>query len=113
MRTARERLLDILDAIAQIETEWRKGKKAFDENRLIQVWMVHHLMIIGESVRSIDPSFRQLHPSVPWRQISGMRNILVHDYFRINHEVVWNTVEKDIPGFKEQVQQILRSLPQT
>jgi uncharacterized protein with HEPN domain len=111
MRTARERLLDILDAIAQIETERSKGKQAFDESRLLQVWMVHHLMIIGESVRSIDPAFRQGHPEVPWRQIAGMRNILVHDYFRINHEVVWNTVERDLPAFREQVETILQTLP--
>jgi len=111
MRTARERLLDILDAIVQIETERSKGKQAFDESRLLQVWMVHHLMIIGESVRAIDPAFRQRHPEVPWRQIAGMRNILVHDYFRINHEVVWNTIERDLPMFREQVETILQTLP--
>jgi uncharacterized protein with HEPN domain len=48
-------LQDILEAIAQIEVERRKGKAAFDASSLIQVWMVHHLMIIGEAVRSIDP----------------------------------------------------------
>jgi uncharacterized protein with HEPN domain len=50
-------------------------------------------MIIGEAVRSIDPAFRQQHPSVPWAQISGMRNLLVHDYFRINERMFlkrWN-----------------------
>lgn len=83
MRQLRERLEDILEAVAQIETEQAKGKAAFDENPLVQVWMVHHLMIIGEAVRAIDPAERSKYPSVPWRQIAGMRNILVHDYFRI------------------------------
>jgi hypothetical protein len=51
-------------------------------------------MIIGEATRSIDPALRQQHPAVPWRQIAGMRNILVHDYFRINHATFSQTVEK-------------------
>ena len=73
--------------------------------------MVHHLMIIGEAVRAIDPAVRAKYPSVPWRQIAGMRNILVHDYFRINKEIVWETVEKHVPPLKTQVDLILNQLP--
>jgi uncharacterized protein with HEPN domain len=110
VRDLRSRLEDILEAIAQIEVQQVKGRAEFDSSSLIQVWMVHHLMIIGEAVRSIDPAMRQRYASVPWRQIAGMRNILVHDYFRINHRTVWETVEKDIPGLKEEVQRILATL---
>lgn len=88
MRTFRERLLDILEAIERIETVQRKGQEVFESDPLVEVWMVHHLMIIGEAVRATDPAARQKHPSVAWRQIAGMRNILVHDYFRINHQIV-------------------------
>jgi uncharacterized protein with HEPN domain len=111
MRDLHNRLQDILDAIQQIEIEAVKGKAAFDGSELIQVWMVHHLLIIGEAARSIDPAVRQRYPSIPWRQIGGMRNILVHDYFRINHEVVWETIEKHVPSLKKDVQQILQTLP--
>jgi uncharacterized protein with HEPN domain len=111
MRQLRERLEDILEAVTQIETEQAKGKAAFDANPLVQVWMVHHLMIIGEAVRTIDPAERSKYPSVPWRQIAGMRNILVHDYFRINQEIVWETVEKHLPVLKTEVEQILGQLP--
>ncbi len=110
MRNFRDRLQDIHDAIAQIEVEQVKGRAAFDESSLIQVWKVHHLMIIGEAVRSIDPAVRQRYPSIPWRQIAGMRNILVHDYFRINQEIVWETVEKHLPPLKAEIQVILFSL---
>jgi len=89
MRHLRDRLQDILDAIAQIETEQAKGKAVFEAAPLIQVWMVHHLLIIGEAARAIDPAVRQRYPTIPWRQIAGMRNILVHDYFRINQAIVW------------------------
>jgi uncharacterized protein with HEPN domain len=73
--------------------------------------MVHRLMIIGEAVRAIDPADRQRHPSVPWRQITGMRNLLVHDYFRINQEIVWETVEKHVPPLKTAVERIIEALP--
>jgi uncharacterized protein with HEPN domain len=110
MRSNRERLQDILDAIAKIQEESAKGRDAFNERRLIRVWMVHHLMIIGEAVRAIDPAFRQQHASIPWRLIAGLRNILVHDYFRINHEIVWQTIENDISFFKAQRQALLANI---
>jgi uncharacterized protein with HEPN domain len=111
MRRFRDRLLDILEAIAQIENERAKGKDAFEASALIQTWMVHHLMIIGEAARAIDPASKQNYPTVPWRQIAGMRNILVHDYFRINHAIVWETVEMHLPRLKTEIQMILQGLP--
>lgn len=59
MRVIRDRLQDVLEAIAQIQAEQAKGKDTFLRERLVQVWMVHHLMIIGEAVRAIDPAFRE------------------------------------------------------
>ena len=75
--------------------------------------MVHHLMIIGEAVRGIDPNVRQRYPSVPWRQIAGMRSILVHDYFRINQEIVWETVERHLPSLKSEIEWIIEALPKS
>ena len=111
MRELGDRLQDMLEAIAQIEAEQVKGRAAFDASPLLQVWMVHHLLIVGEAVRAIDPATRQRYPSVPWRQIAGMRNVLVHDYFRVNHEIVWETVEKHLPVLKAEIQRILSELP--
>ena len=111
MRRIRDRLQDILDAITQIEAEQAKGKAAFDGSALVQVWMVHHLMIIGEAVRGLDPAVKQKYPSIPWREIAGMRNILVHDYFRINQGIVWETVEKHVPRLKTEVEKMLLELP--
>ena len=112
MRTFCDRLHDILDAISRIESEQEKGRATFETTPLLQVWMVHHLMIIGEAVRSIDPAIRQKYPSIPWRQIAGMRNILVHDYFRINQELVWETIEQHVPKLKKEIQAIIDSLPE-
>lgn len=86
MRDEKERLKDILDAIEKIE---KYGIKAsFDEDELIQTWIVHHLQIIGEAAAKLDSLFYEKYPEIPWSQIIAMRNILVHDYFGIDLEEV-------------------------
>ena len=66
MRDDADRLQDILEAIAEIEKYAAWGLEAFEHNELIQVWIVHHLQIIGEAVRSLSETLRQSHPEVPW-----------------------------------------------
>jgi uncharacterized protein with HEPN domain len=112
MKSVRDRLQDILDAVTQIEKYSVKGRAAFEEDELVQIWMVHHLQIIGEAVRGIDPAFRNGHPSVPWRLIAGMRNILVHDYGSINLNVVWSAVENDLPPLKIEILRLLAEMPE-
>ena len=112
MKVVRGRLQDIMDAITQIEKHSARGRAAFDESEMIQVWMVHHLRIIGEAVRAIEPAFRDRHPSVPWRDVAGMRSVLVHDYGNINLNIVWSPVEKDVPLLKEQIRKLLAEMPE-
>lgn len=107
MRNDRERLLDIREAIERIEAHTQGGRHAFEQDELIQIWVVHHLQIIGEAVRSLSDDFRKQHPQVPWAQIVGMRHILVHQYFHIDLQVVWNVLEKDLPPLKSEVEAIL------
>jgi uncharacterized protein with HEPN domain len=93
MRDDRERLLDIQESIVHIERYTSQGRAAFDQDELIQTWVVHHLQIIGEASRGISQSLRDKYPAVPWTKIIGMRNILVHLYFGIDKEIVglsWN-----------------------
>lgn len=101
MRDDRERLLDIQEAIGRIEKYSVQGKEAFENEDLIQNWIVHHLQIIGEAAARLSENFRKNHPDIPWTEIIGMRNILVHDYFGIDTEIVWSVVEKDIPTLKK------------
>jgi len=79
----------------------------FDQNELMQTWVVHHLEIIGEAALAIPQDFRNLHPEISWRQINGMRNILVHHYFGINQDRVWAVVEQDLPVMKTSVDALL------
>jgi len=110
MRSERERLLDILEAIERIEKYAAKGKHAFEADELIQNWMVNHITIIGEACRSLSDDFQAHYVAVPWADIIGMRNILVHHYFGIDEEAVWSVVEKDIPELKFNIEAILKSL---
>lgn len=107
MRSIQERLHDILEAISQIEKYAVQGKSAFETNELIQVWIVYHLQIIGEAVRAIPDHLRNQAPHIPWRRIAGMRNIIVHTYFRIDPEVVWTVVEKHLPVLKVVIESFL------
>jgi uncharacterized protein with HEPN domain len=111
MRSERERLLDILEAIERIEKYAAKGKRAFEEDELIQNWMVNHITVIGEACRALPDDFQAQYANVPWADIIGMRNILVHHYFGIDEDAVWSVVEKDIPELKFNLETILRELP--
>lgn len=110
MRNERERLLDILEAIERIEKYGEEGKDAFEADELIQTWIVHHIAIIGEACRSLPNEFQAEYTSVPWADIIGMRNILVHHYFGIDTDAVWSVVERDLPELKLNVETILKSL---
>lgn len=110
MRDPKERLRDILDAIAQIERYAIRGRQAFEQDELIQVWMLHHIQIIGEAAAHLGRDFHQAHPELPWPQIVAMRNVLVHEYFGIDLAEVWKTVERDLPAFKRDVENLLRTL---
>jgi uncharacterized protein with HEPN domain len=110
MRSERERLLDILEAIERIEKYAEDGKDAFDADELIQTWIVHHIAIIGEACRSLPDDFQARYASVPWADIIGMRNILVHHYFGIDTEAVWSVVVRDIPELKLNIQVIVKNI---
>lgn len=107
MRDDSEKLQDILEAIAQIERYANKGHEAFERDELLQVWLVHHVQIVGEAVSQLSEVTREQNPDVPWRQITAMRNILVHAYFKIDLDELWGVVERDLPILKARIEAIL------
>jgi len=103
MRDDRERLLDVQEAIERVGKYARKGRDAFDQDELIQTWIIHHIQIIGEACHGLSVEFRDAHPELPWGKIIGMRNILVHRYFGVDRDVVWAVVERDLPELNRKV----------
>jgi len=108
VRDTYKRLNDIQEAIAHIEKYTIQGREAFDQNELVQIWVIHYLEIIGEAVRTIPQDFRHTHPEIPWAEISRMRNVLIHMYFGINRNMVWKVVEYDLPPLKAHIDTILK-----
>ena len=107
MRDPGERLRDIIDAIDRIQIYSVQGKSAFEADDLLQVWMVHHLQIIGEAASRLSRDYQDAHPQVPWAQIVAMRNVLVHDYFGVDTDEVWNVIEQELPALKLAVVDIM------
>lgn len=78
MRDDRVRLGDILEAIERIEKHVGPGRDGFSRDELVQTWVVHHLMIVGEACRSLSAEFRAAHSEDVWAQAAGLRNVMVH-----------------------------------
>lgn len=112
MRDERERLLDMLEAIHKIEqyVNAESGAKGFNADELVQVWVLHHLQIIGEAASGISTEFREKHPEIAWGGMIGMRQVLVHGYFETDAAIVWKVVEHDLPPLKAHLQAILDNL---
>jgi uncharacterized protein with HEPN domain len=103
-------VLDIMDAIAAIERHPGRDKAAFERDELLQVWFLLHLQIIGEAARALPGEVRALDPEIPWSEIIGMRNILVHGYFDIDTDIVWEAATRDVPAIKPAVERLLETL---
>ena len=87
---------DILECIQRIEFYiGDMTKDDFWKNKQIQDAVARRLEIIGEAVKNIPEEFRRQHPDVPWKQIAGMRDILIHSYFRTDVRLIYKTAERD------------------
>jgi uncharacterized protein with HEPN domain len=110
MRDPKERLRDILQAIEAIDRYRACERGEFDQNEMLQVWFLRHLQIIGEAARHVPDEVRGMAPDIPWNKIIGMRNILVHGYFTIDLDIVWDAVQQDVPLLKPAVVALLKQL---
>lgn len=107
MRSDRERLLDVLDAIQRIKRQTAQGRARFEEDEVLQTAVMRWIEIVGEAVRGLSDELRDAHPEIPWRQIIAMRNIVVHVYFEVDTEAVWLAVEQDLPKLEVKVRALL------
>lgn len=101
------RILDILKSIDKID-RFAKGMTLlqFKKNELVIDAVVRNLEIIGEASKSIPLSIRRKYSQIPWEQMAGMRNILIHEYFGVDLKVVWYTIKKSLPSLRKQLMQL-------
>lgn len=102
-----EWLKDIGEAIQRI---WRYTKrmsyKRFLKDSKTQDAVIRNLEIIGEATKNISADFKKTHKNIDWKNITGMRDKLVHHYFGVNWEIVWNVVKKKLPELKSQLREV-------
>lgn len=101
----------IIDSIKNIEQFMKNVKKEdFFKNKEKQSAVVRQIEIIGEAVKNLPEDFRNKHKDVPWKDIAGMRDKLMHHYFGVNLEIVWKTTKEDIPYLKLIISKIRKDL---
>lgn len=106
-----QRVSDILHAIKLIhsfvaDVDW----ETFYKSDLFQSAVIHQFHIVGEASDKISLSTKTNHSNVPWRSIKSFRNLLVHEYFKIDAGELWATIKHDLPGLEEQMQHIFKEL---
>lgn len=111
MRADRLLLQDILESIREIAETTPVNKRNYDRDKLVRSHLVRHIQIIGEAASRLSAELKQANPHVPWRAIAGMRHAIVHDYFEVDWNEVYNTASRDVPALELPILTIMGRLP--
>ena len=110
MKDDRIYLLHVRDAIHYIVNYTSAGKESFFSDRKTQDAVVRNLEIIGEAIKRVSVTLKEAHPDIAWKPIAGMRDKLIHDYFGVNLQLVWDVVEGDLPVLQQKIVRLLEAL---
>jgi len=110
-RGDKEFLLDIIEAIKRIEL-YTKGMSYQDflQKMETQDAVARNFEIIGEAIKNISPNLKEQYDSIPWREIAGLRDKLIHFYFGVNWDILWRAVKDNLPILKGNIETILKNL---
>lgn len=98
----------MLQAIERI-CRYTKGKnfEDFIADDMMYYAVVKNIEILGEASNMLTEEFQQAHPKTPWKQVNGMRNYIVHEYFQVDNNVVWDVITNDLPVLEQQIKEYL------
>lgn len=110
-RDARLLLQDMLESLEKIEryTAGLTFERFAQDDRTVDA-VVCNLEVIGEAARQIPSEVRERYPEVPWRRVIGLRNVVVHEYFAVDVEIVWTVVRQSLPELKEALRRMMAEL---
>jgi uncharacterized protein with HEPN domain len=103
-------LEDILARIAMIESFTVEGREAFMTSAKTQEAVIRCFEVIGEVVKRLTPEKLADYPHIPWKQIAGFRDFLLHHYNRVDFETVWRAVQNDLPSLRAAIEAMLQAL---
>lgn len=107
----KQRLLHIIDAIAEIEDYVQNANvDIFNRNKMMQFACIKQIEIIGEAANNITSETKDKITTVNWKQIIGMRHILVHEYFGIRTNLIWQVITDEIPDLKSKIVAVIDTL---
>ena len=100
-------LSHILESLDQV-LEYTKGlsREEFYGNRVVQDAVIRQLEIVGEATKNISPDFRNKYTNIPWKKMAGMRDKLIHDYFGVDIDAVWDTAKRDVAELRRTLSEI-------
>jgi uncharacterized protein with HEPN domain len=108
----RQRLNHILEAIDEIQLYTKNTTlKTFLSNSMMRFACVKQIEIIGEAANCITSETKALFTDLEWKQIIGMRHILVHEYFGVDFDLIWQVIIEDLPLFKEKILNVINTTP--
>ena len=104
-------LTHILESINLVE-EYLKGKRKLDflNTKQLQDSVIRTIEIIGEAIKNIPNDIKKNYSQIPWKEITGMRDILIHHYFGVDLDLTWQVIEKDLPRLKRQISDISKKI---
>jgi uncharacterized protein with HEPN domain len=108
-RDIRDYLEDMEDMLRKLQ-EFVQGMtfNEFMEDSKTVFAVIRAFEVLGEAAKHIPPEYRNEHPDVPWQKITSLRNKLIHEYFSVNLDVIWNTIHKDIPELQMLLSPVVR-----
>ncbi len=84
-----------------------KTRADYDAEVALRLALAHLVQNIGEAARRVSPQLQKAHPDIPWRNIVGIRHKVVHDYFYVDYDIIWDVVTSDLPALMSRLEQVL------